>query len=149
MRVVVMVVAALLTLGLAAFGVTATQNGGGSASLLALAAHIVSPAQNANAPAPAQPAALAQTTPLRPVASPVVQVSDTPAPLPAATANAPIHFAENTAAAPQPAAAQAPAATPAKAAPTCANPNALGLSRTVEIDTTGGPGLRHRALQAI
>ncbi len=139
MRVVVMVVAALLTLGLAAFGVTAAQNGGGSASLLALAAHIVSPAQNANAPAPAQPAALAQTTPLRPVASPVVQVSDTPAPLPAATANAPIHFAENTAAAPQPAAAQAPAATPAKAAPTCANPNALGLSRTVEIDTTGGP----------
>src|ERR1700683_1730249 len=39
------------------------------------------------------------------------------------------------AAAPAPAAA-APA--PAKAA--CANPDALGIARVVEIDTTGGPG---------
>jgi peptidoglycan/xylan/chitin deacetylase (PgdA/CDA1 family) len=31
-----------------------------------------------------------------------------------------------------------PAATPAKAA--CANPDAIGIVRTVEIDTTGGPG---------
>jgi peptidoglycan/xylan/chitin deacetylase (PgdA/CDA1 family) len=32
-------------------------------------------------------------------------------------------------------------ATPgAKPAATCTNPNAIGLSRTVEIDTTGGPG---------
>jgi peptidoglycan/xylan/chitin deacetylase (PgdA/CDA1 family) len=131
MRVVVMVIAALLTLGLAAFGVSATQNGAGSASLLALAAHIVSPTQNNSTPVPAAPVAAAQATPVRPVATPVVQISDTPAP-------APIHLAENTTAAP-PAAAPAPAATPAKAASTCANPNALGLSRTVEIDTTGGP----------
>lgn len=40
----------------------------------------------------------------------------------------------------------APAATPAPAPPpvqqttTCSNPNALGVSRVVEIDTTGGPG---------
>src|SRR5215475_5429648 len=34
--------------------------------------------------------------------------------------------------------AQAPAPAPAKA--TCNNPNALGVSRVVEIDTTGGPG---------
>lgn len=35
----------------------------------------------------------------------------------------------------------APAPAPAAAAPACAgNPNALGVSRTVEIDTTGGPG---------
>jgi peptidoglycan/xylan/chitin deacetylase (PgdA/CDA1 family) len=40
------------------------------------------------------------------------------------------------AAAPVPAPAPAPA--PAKAA--CANPDALGVARTVEIDTTGGPG---------
>ncbi len=40
------------------------------------------------------------------------------------------------AAAPAPAPAQAPA--PAKAA--CANPDALGIGRIVEIDTTGGPG---------
>ena len=32
-------------------------------------------------------------------------------------------------------------AAPAAAAPTnCSNPNALGIARTVEIDTTGGPG---------
>src|SRR3990170_5595850 len=31
-----------------------------------------------------------------------------------------------------------PAPAPAKAA--CANPDALGVARTVEIDTTGGPG---------
>jgi len=40
------------------------------------------------------------------------------------------------AAAPQ--AAPAPAPAPAKAA--CANPNAIGIARVVEIDTTGGPG---------
>ncbi|MDO9298849.1 polysaccharide deacetylase family protein [Bradyrhizobium sp.] len=40
--------------------------------------------------------------------------------------------------APAPAAAPAPAPAPAKAA--CANPDALGIGRIVEIDTTGGPG---------
>jgi peptidoglycan/xylan/chitin deacetylase (PgdA/CDA1 family) len=43
-----------------------------------------------------------------------------------------------SAAAPQAAAAPAPAPAPAKAA--CANPDALGVARVVEIDTTGGPG---------
>jgi peptidoglycan/xylan/chitin deacetylase (PgdA/CDA1 family) len=37
-----------------------------------------------------------------------------------------------------PAPVPAPAAAPAKAA--CANPDALGVARVVEIDTTGGPG---------
>jgi peptidoglycan/xylan/chitin deacetylase (PgdA/CDA1 family) len=41
------------------------------------------------------------------------------------------------AAAPQPAPA---AAAPAPARAACTNPNALGVTRTVEIDTTGGPG---------
>ena len=37
--------------------------------------------------------------------------------------------------------AAAPAPAPVRAAvPQCTNPNALGVSRTVEIDTTGGPG---------
>ncbi len=52
--------------------------------------------------------------------------SQTPAPKPAATPQA------------APAPAPAPTAAPAKAA--CANPDALGIARTVEIDTTGGPG---------
>jgi peptidoglycan/xylan/chitin deacetylase (PgdA/CDA1 family) len=38
------------------------------------------------------------------------------------------------------AAQAAPAAAPAPAKAPCANPNALGIGRTVEIDTTGGPG---------
>jgi peptidoglycan/xylan/chitin deacetylase (PgdA/CDA1 family) len=49
-----------------------------------------------------------------------------------------------TAAAPQQAAAAAPVPAPAAVAtsarPPCTNPNALGIGRTVEIDTTGGPG---------
>ncbi|QPF85013.1 polysaccharide deacetylase family protein [Bradyrhizobium genosp. L] len=45
------------------------------------------------------------------------------------------------AAAPTPAAAPAPMPAPiAAAAPKCANPDALGISRTVVVDTTGGPG---------
>src|SRR5512135_3116483 len=40
--------------------------------------------------------------------------------------------------APAPAAASAPATAPAPVK--CDNPNAVGISRVVEIDTTGGPG---------
>jgi hypothetical protein len=36
--------------------------------------------------------------------------------------------------------APAPAAAPKLAAPVCVNPNAMGVARVVEIDTTGGPG---------
>ncbi|QPF91978.1 polysaccharide deacetylase family protein [Bradyrhizobium commune] len=36
--------------------------------------------------------------------------------------------------------APAPAAIPVQQKSTCTNPNALGVSRVVEIDTTGGPG---------
>ena len=53
---------------------------------------------------------------------------------PARTAAAP------QAAAPQLAPAPAPIPAAAPARPACANPNALGIGRTVEIDTTGGPG---------
>jgi peptidoglycan/xylan/chitin deacetylase (PgdA/CDA1 family) len=44
------------------------------------------------------------------------------------------------AAALQAAPAPLPAAAPAPAKMSCANPNALGIARVVEIDTTGGPG---------
>ena len=44
------------------------------------------------------------------------------------------------AAAAAPKAAPAPAAAPAPTRAPCNNPNALGIGRTVEIDTTGGPG---------
>jgi peptidoglycan/xylan/chitin deacetylase (PgdA/CDA1 family) len=48
--------------------------------------------------------------------------------------------ASKNAAAPQAAPAPAPAVAPPPARAACANPNALGIARTVEIDTTGGPG---------
>jgi peptidoglycan/xylan/chitin deacetylase (PgdA/CDA1 family) len=48
--------------------------------------------------------------------------------------------ATKSAAAPQAAPALVPAPTPPTAKAACANPNALGIGRTVEIDTTGGPG---------
>ncbi len=51
------------------------------------------------------------------------------------------------AAAPTPAAAAAPAAA-APVAAKCANPNALGIERTVQIDTTGGPGFGFQNFKA-
>jgi peptidoglycan/xylan/chitin deacetylase (PgdA/CDA1 family) len=136
MRVVIVVIAALLTLGLAAFGVVATQSTGGSAALAAIAAHIISPAQNtAAAPVPA-----AQVVQSRPVQAPVIQISDTVVSQPGATpaSATPTLVAQNA-----PAPATAPASTASAASsttiPPCNNPNAIGLSRIVQIDTTGGP----------
>ncbi len=40
----------------------------------------------------------------------------------------------------QPSKTPSPVVPPAAAKAVCANPNALGVARTVEIDTTGGPG---------
>jgi peptidoglycan/xylan/chitin deacetylase (PgdA/CDA1 family) len=45
-----------------------------------------------------------------------------------------------TVSAPAATAATAPAPTPVAAKANCANPNAIGVSRVVQIDTTGGPG---------
>jgi peptidoglycan/xylan/chitin deacetylase (PgdA/CDA1 family) len=140
MRVVVGVIAALLTLGLAAFGVVAAQKGPGA--LVAYVQHVISPSQTADA-APTSPVAASVVATPHPVAVPVIQVSDqapsTPAPLLVAQ-----NAAQNPAPAPIPS-AQAPAAPSAGTSafsttiPPCSNPNALGLSRIVQIDTTGGP----------
>jgi peptidoglycan/xylan/chitin deacetylase (PgdA/CDA1 family) len=136
MRVVVIVFAALMTLGLAAFGVVAAQRAAGSDSLIALAVHVISPGQtNSTATPPSQPVA---AQPARPT-TPVVQVAQTTT---AAQPNAPAptSLAQNATAAPAPATpAPAPSPPAAKAIPACDNPNAIGLSRVVEIDTTGGP----------
>jgi peptidoglycan/xylan/chitin deacetylase (PgdA/CDA1 family) len=137
MRVVVIVFAALMTLGLAAFGVVAAQRAAGPDSLIALAVHVISPGQSngTGASPPSQPVAAQATRP----SNPVVQVSTS-----GSEANPPARLAQNATAAatPAPAAsAPVPAPTPpaAKAIPACNNPDAIGLSRVVEIDTTGGP----------
>jgi peptidoglycan/xylan/chitin deacetylase (PgdA/CDA1 family) len=92
------------------------------------------PAPAAAAPAPAsKPMVVAQyqPAPIAPTIRPAGQ-APTAAAAPAAPAAAP-------AVAPQPVAAPAPA--PLKAPDiVCNNPNAMKVSRVVEIDTTGGPG---------
>jgi len=132
MRVVVIVFAALLTLGLAAFGVVAAQRANAPAASTAMAAQVAPPTQSTRAtPVRAPVADLAQNQ-IAEVAKPTV-ATDAPA-------VAPIVLAQNNpapAAAPQSAAAPAP--SPAKSAPTCDKPDGMGLARTVEIDTTGGP----------
>jgi peptidoglycan/xylan/chitin deacetylase (PgdA/CDA1 family) len=133
MRVVVIVFAGLMTLGLAAFGVVAAQRAAGPESLVALAVHVISPGQSSNAAPATQPVAAQVARPTTPVA----QVAQTPSPA-QLNAPAPTALAQNTAAAP---AAPVPVPTPAaaKAIPACDSPDAIGLSRVVEIDTTGGP----------
>ncbi len=85
----------------------------------------------------AQPAAVpSQFTPSQSAPTPPAPAQAT-APAqpaePAAEKSAPIMFAQNT--------PPAPAPTPAPAAVNCpGNPNAIGVARVVEIDTTGGPG---------
>jgi len=139
MRVVVIVVAALMTLGLAAFGIVEAQKATGPFSIVALATRSMTPSPSA---APAT-----ETTQARTVQTAVAPVSDTPtAIVPSSPNSAPIQVAENTTTAaaiaspPPPApAAAANGAGAKKSIPTCSNPDALGLSRVVEIDTTGGP----------
>ena len=134
MRVVVIVFAALITLGLAAFGVVAAQRAAGPDSLIALAVHVISPGQSNNAAPASQPVPAQAARPTTPVTQ-VPQTTSAAQP----SAAAPTTLAQN--ATPPTTVAPAPAPTPpaAKAIPACDNPNALGLSRVVEIDTTGGP----------
>jgi peptidoglycan/xylan/chitin deacetylase (PgdA/CDA1 family) len=137
MRVIVAVIAALTTLGLAAFGVVVAQQAAGPDSLIALAAHMISPGQGSEA-APSRPAQ-AQMVQRPAYALAVAQATVPPtASLPApsrsnlrATASA-----ASATALPVPSSA---APIPPAAIPACGNPDAIGLSRVVEIDTTGGP----------
>ena len=142
MRVVIACVVVVLSV-FAAIGVAQTQN------IFAFMGHATSIAAT-SAPAVAVPVEVAANeekvvatlnsavviasapeaaAPQIPAAAPVVAQAAPAAPVVVAQAR-PV---------PAPAAAPAPAA-PARAASTCANPNAIGVSRVVEIDTTGGPG---------
>lgn len=151
MRVLVIVVAALATLGLAAFGVIAaqraTQHGGVLLAASGTHAATALAAKPAAAPAPK----VAQASVAAPLQAPIAAPTVTPpAPAPAA---APTRIAEaqnanpgapSAAPAPTPqAGSQGAAAKPA--APACDKPGGMGLARTVQIDTTGGPafGFEH------
>jgi peptidoglycan/xylan/chitin deacetylase (PgdA/CDA1 family) len=120
--------------------------------VVAPAAAPAAPAVVAPVAAPAAPAVIAP--PARPAiaaAAPMIVAQLAPAPIaptirPAGSPSAPVAAPPAAAA---PVAAAAPAAAPPAAPPppaikapaiACANPNAMGVSRVVEIDTTGGPG---------
>jgi peptidoglycan/xylan/chitin deacetylase (PgdA/CDA1 family) len=155
MRFVISIVAALMILGLAAFGIVSAQKMSATSSQTTA---------SDSAAAPAEQAAPARRHPVNPV-SQIAQTAGEPAP---AAAAAPMRMAEATKATPPapPAAAPAPtrvaqASTPTPPAaqsaapnaaaqpkpapggtsiPPCDKPGGLGLARIVEIDTTGGPG---------
>jgi peptidoglycan/xylan/chitin deacetylase (PgdA/CDA1 family) len=100
--------------------------------------------QRAPGPVAASAAPPAETAPVaaRPAAMPIRELSPQPAQV--AVPSAAVPQPAQVAAAAQPASAAAPAPEAAPAAPLPSgcpgNPNALGLARVVEIDTTGGPG---------
>jgi len=147
MRVVVVVIGALVTLGLAAFGVVAAQKA--TSSPLAF---VSGPAPRVEA---ITPAAAAPTAPVvrvadaRPAATspttlatvPTISAASTNAA--AAAAPAPMRLAQKTggtavAAGTPTASAEPPPAE--RKMPACDKPGGMGLARVVEIDTTGGPG---------
>jgi len=118
MRIAVVVFAALLTLGLVAFGVVVAQKVSDPVPLTAAAAHVSSPQLTESAKTDEAPLHLGElvkaTAPF--TSSAVAQNNRM-----AVAAAFPAH---------------APAPTPFAS---CNNPDALGLSRVIEIDTTGGP----------
>jgi peptidoglycan/xylan/chitin deacetylase (PgdA/CDA1 family) len=148
MRFAISIVAALMILGLAAFGVVSAQKMSATPSQAtasdsaaapapqAARRHPVNPvsqiAQTAAEPAPAAaPMRMAEATQATP---PTAPAAPTPAPTRVAQASTPTPAATPSAAAPP---KPAPAAT---SIPPCDKPGGMGLARIVEIDTTGGPG---------
>jgi peptidoglycan/xylan/chitin deacetylase (PgdA/CDA1 family) len=136
MRFVISIVAALMILGLAAFGVISAQK------------MLAAPS---SATASDSPPATVQTAPIaarRHPVNPVSQLAQTDAESAAAAGAAPMQVAQAThgtapAAAngsPANASAQPKPAPAANAIPACDKPGGMGLARIVEIDTTGGPG---------
>jgi peptidoglycan/xylan/chitin deacetylase (PgdA/CDA1 family) len=149
MRFVVIVVAALASLGLAAFGVVSAQKTAAPNSPDAPVMRLASNSNTLPARAPVHQIAQAQASemPVPAAATPGAATQPAPAaPLhvaqttPAQSAPAQNTAAQNTPA--QKAAAATPngAGVPTNSIPACDKPGGMGLSRIVEIDTTGGPG---------
>jgi peptidoglycan/xylan/chitin deacetylase (PgdA/CDA1 family) len=148
MRFAISIIAALMILGLAAFGVVSAQKMSAAQSQATASDSSAAPA---SPPAPAA----ARRHPVNPVSqiAQVAQPGAESAPSEGAqaanapAAPAPMRMAQATQttppaanAAPPGAAAQAKPAPAAPAIPACDKPGGMGLARVVEIDTTGGPG---------
>ena len=144
MRSAVIIIGALLSLGLAALGVVAVQKSATptthAAPPMRLASNAktlparepiqqIAQAQAAEVPAPSAATPAAAPAPAEPAAAAPARIAQTTPP------------AQNGAAASSSTAAPAPNSRPtASNIPACDKPGGLGLSRIVEIDTTGGPG---------
>ena len=138
MRFIISIVAVLMIVGLAAFGVVSAQKMATAPSQAT--------ASDPPAAAASQPVSAAAGRHLVNPVSQVAQASgDTAAAAIAPAAAAPIRVTQATQTAPAgaPNAASAPQAKPAPAPPAipaCEKPDGMGLARIVEIDTSGGPG---------
>jgi len=137
MRFVISIVAALMIMGLAAFGIVSVQK-------MSTARSQATASDSPATPAPQAAPTAARRHPVNPVsqvaetgaeAAPAASAPTAPAPMPVAQATQTTPAATPSAAAPQP--QPAPSAT---AIPACDKPGGMGLARIVEIDTTGGPG---------
>jgi len=137
MRFVISIVAALMIMGLTAFGIVSVQK-------MSTARSQSTASDSPVTPAPQAAPTAARRHPVNPVsqvaetgaeAAPAASAPTAPAPMPVAQATQTTPVATPSAAAPQP--QPAPSAT---AIPACDKPGGMGLARIVEIDTTGGPG---------
>jgi len=143
MRFVVIIVAALMILGLAAFGLVAAQKGDTPTATAASTVRVASATQNV--PALLARAPVSQIAQATGSETPVTAATMPSRPLAALPAAAPTRLAQTTPA-PASSAASAPAPNvspqnkPASNIPACDKPGGMGLSRIVEINTTGGPG---------
>ena len=128
MRFIVIVVSALLTLGLAAFGVVSAQKAAVPNSAAAPAMRVAS-----NTGAVQAPVTSPILTDSRSVAATRVAQNTPPQSAPASSANGAAGLAATT---------TAPSAGGVATSniPACDKPGGMGLARIVEIDTKGGPG---------
>jgi peptidoglycan/xylan/chitin deacetylase (PgdA/CDA1 family) len=137
MRFIITIVAVLMILGLAAFGVVSAQKMSAAPSQ---ATASDSPAAPASQPA----SAAARRHPVNALNQVAQTSGETAAGGSAPAAAAPLRVAQATqtipAGAPNAASGQAEPAPAAPAISACDKPGGMGLARIVEIDTTGGPG---------
>jgi peptidoglycan/xylan/chitin deacetylase (PgdA/CDA1 family) len=146
MRTVVVVIAALVSLGLAAFALLAAHNGIFPLWPRPAATTAADQGNNALAAAPSQEAPVRTVDATKATSLPVPPAPSAAAPIPpvahAPAPAAPEQAAENTPAPSSSGTAAAVRATPGTtdSIAACDQPGGMGLSRIVEIDTTGGPG---------
>ena len=146
MRTVVVVIAALVSLGLGAFGLLAAHNGIFPVWPRPAATTAADQGNNALAAAPSQESPVRTVDASKATSLPVPPAPSAAAPIPpvahAPATAAPEQAAENTPAASSSGTAAAVRATPGTtdSIAACDQPGGMGLSRIVEIDTTGGPG---------